>query len=63
MRNTKRLKLFNGKIMDDFLERTYLEWINNFLTIERFASHYNLPEKTARAMIDRGREIHHIRYE
>ena len=36
----------------------YLDWVNNFLTIECFAEYYEIEEDTARAIINEGREIH-----
>tara|TARA_R110000824_G_scaffold42506_4_gene125129 strand:+ start:2642 stop:2869 length:228 start_codon:yes stop_codon:yes gene_type:complete len=40
------------------LQRYYLDWINNFISIERFAEYYASSEKDANKVIDRGREIH-----
>jgi hypothetical protein len=37
------------------IEHIYLDWLNNFLTIEAFADHYNLPSEHATALIGAGR--------
>lgn len=39
-------------------QEVFLDWFNNFLTLERFAEHYGLAEDTAAAMIEKGRAIH-----
>jgi hypothetical protein len=36
----------------------FLDYINNFLTIGRFADYYGLEENEAQALIDAGRIIH-----
>lgn len=36
----------------------YLDYVNNFLTIEKFAEHYNMDEKHAKRLIDLGKDIH-----
>lgn len=33
------------------LEKIYLDWVNNFLTVEKFASYYGIDEKGARFLI------------
>ena len=42
--------VINGK--EYYTATLYLDWLNNFLTIEAFAEHYSMPEETARALID-----------
>jgi len=37
----------------------YLEWRNNFLTIERFAEYYGAPVQKAKRLINKGRVLHH----
>lgn len=34
------------------LEEIYLDWINNFLSTEKFAEHYELEIKDAHKLID-----------
>lgn len=36
----------------------YLEWVNNFLTVERFAEYYSLTIDEAEELIKTGREAH-----
>jgi len=45
----------------DYFQEMYLDWVNNFLTIERFAEWYNIGEEQAAAIISAGRKIHHQR--
>jgi len=40
------------------LQRIYLSWTNDFLTIDRFSEYYDLSESEASALIDLGREVH-----
>ena len=35
----------------------FIEWFNNFLTVEKFASHYGMEYNEALALIVKGREI------
>lgn len=37
--------------MNKNLETIYLDWVNNFLTVEGFASHYNMNERDAKELI------------
>jgi len=37
----------------------YLDWVNNFLTVARFAEYYNISETEALAVIEKGRIDHH----
>ena len=46
---------------DNEMERMYLDWCNNFLTIEKFAEHYNLSIKYAAEIIIKGRIINHAK--
>ena len=39
-------------------EELYLDWVNNFATVERFAEYYNLEERIARGMINGYKLIH-----
>lgn len=38
----------------------YLEWCNNFLSINKFADYYNLTEIEANNIIEIGRQLSHI---
>jgi hypothetical protein len=35
----------------------YLDFVNNFLTVEKFAEHYGMTEKEAQALIDRNKPL------
>ena len=41
----------------DLVERLYLDWFNNFLTIERFAEYYNMTVEHAEKVIEIGRKM------
>ena len=47
----------------DYFQEMYLDWFNNFLTIERFAEWYAIGEEQAAAIISAGRKIHQHRTE
>jgi hypothetical protein len=44
-------------------ERLYLDYVNNFLTVDRFAEYYALSIKTANEVINEGRILHNITVE
>lgn len=60
---TKRL---TGKLEtfdQDQIESFYLEYFNNFLTIDRFAEYYNFTRYEASRILDIGKEINHNKNE
>lgn len=38
----------------------YLEWVNNYLTVRRFAEDYGMEPDRARALLELGRNLHAI---
>lgn len=38
----------------------YLDWVNNYLTVEKIASDYGLTKKKAKALIVEGKKLHEI---
>jgi len=40
------------------LHAAYLDYVNNFITIERFAEHYGISEELARLLVSDMREYH-----
>jgi hypothetical protein len=40
------------------LTEYFLDWFNNFLTVERFAEYYGLTEPVANRVISWGRKLH-----
>ena len=40
-------------------EQVYLDWFNNYLTVEKLAEHYNIPVSQAEILINAGRIIHY----
>ena len=45
------------KIMLQACEDLFIEYVNNFLTVERFAEYYELDVNVAQSVIDIGRAI------
>ena len=37
----------------------YLDWLNNYLTVEKIAEHHGLDLDDAKALINMGRYMHH----
>ena len=48
----------NTKEMRDNLQNIYLEWLNNYLTVAKFAEHLEIDEMLALKVIESGRLIH-----
>lgn len=49
--------LYNAKIANLY----FLDWVNNFLTVEYFAEYYNVQESYALAVIELGRQYNNGR--
>ena len=47
--------------MKDRIETLYLDWFNNFLTVERFAEYYGMSVDKAHKVIRIGRYLNHRR--
>ena len=47
--------------MKNKIETLYLDWFNNFLTVERFAEYYEMPVDKAHRVIRIGRCLNHRR--
>ena len=45
----------------DYLADLYLDWINNFLTIERFSEYYGLDEDDAKDLLKLAKKCHEQR--
>jgi hypothetical protein len=50
-----------NKLNRQRIENMYIDYFNNFLSIQRFADHYDLEIETAYRIIDIGRELNHLR--
>lgn len=48
--------------LDQFVAM-YLDWINNFLSIECFAEHYEISVEDAKKVIDTGRSIDKMKFD
>ncbi len=46
-------------LMGDQLRAFYLDWFNNYLTVEKIAEHHGLDLDDAKALIGMGRYMHH----
>lgn len=44
--------------MKEQLKALYLDWFNNFITLEAMASHYGLTTSQCEVLIDMGRNIY-----
>lgn len=54
--------IYTNKEMTAYLSQAedyFLEWVNDYLTIEKFAEHNALDYATAVSLIDLGRQVHH----
>ena len=40
------------------LQETYLDYLNNFLTVERFSEYYEITSEQGELLIELGRSIH-----
>lgn len=54
MSNERSLAPFIRVCLIDF----YLDWVNNYLTVEKMAEHYSITEEQCSALIDTGRDLH-----
>lgn len=46
--------------MNKQLREFYLDWLNNYLTVETLAEHHGLDVEQARALINMGRDAHEL---
>ena len=44
--------------MKNELQKFYLDWVNNYLTIEKMAEHYGISTGAVEILIDLGRTYH-----
>ena len=47
------------KELNKYLNEMYLDYYNNFISVERFAEYYNISEAFALEVIEQGRQINH----
>jgi len=47
---------FNGASCNQLLRHIYVEWLNNYLTVELFAEHHEMTVQDAQVLIDLGRK-------
>ena len=53
---------FEEKYTEETLAKIYLDWVNNFLTVERYAEYYGIDEAEALWTITEGRKLHKGNY-
>ena len=46
---------FTGASCNQLLRHIYVEWMNNYLTVELFAEHHEMTVEDAQVLIDLGR--------
>ena len=46
---------------DNYAEFMYLDYVNNFLSVDKFAEYYELSGSQAQAIIEQGRTINNKR--
>lgn len=51
MKTQEELIQSNASTLHNTLEAVYLDWVNNFLTLEKFAEYYGLHIEDARRLI------------
>ena len=44
----------------DYLDFLFVDYVNNFITVDRFAEDYGISKEQALHVIDLGREIHEV---
>ena len=44
----------------DKFTQMYLDYVNNFITIDKFAEHYNISMYAARKIVQLGQDINHL---
>ncbi len=50
--------MYSDKYTDETLLKIYLDWVNNFLTVDRYAEYYGIDAGEARWTIEAGRVLH-----
>jgi len=53
----------NTIYLRDYLADLYLDWVNNFLSIEIFAEYYGLDDDDAKALLEIAKKSHEQRVE
>lgn len=56
---TEKEHLEFSKACDKFEEKVFLDFVNNFLTVSRFASHYDLTDQEANSFLQRQYRLSH----
>lgn len=52
--------MFGKEITISKVQELYLDYVNNFLTVERFAEYYEIEESQAVLIIEQGRKLQEI---
>jgi len=54
---TQGLITIQQTLKESELITLYLDYVNNFLTVDRFAEYYSYPKSTAMYIIEKGKEL------
>lgn len=57
----ERCNAFNGRRIR--IEMMYLDWLNNFITLQAFADYYEISDFKALRIISIGKHINELKYE
>ena len=57
MRYVSKEGFRRSEMIRDLTEKMYLDYVNNFLTVESFSEYYNISEEFAVALIKEGKKI------
>ena len=49
---------YSEKYSNETLRKIYLDWVNNFLSVERYAAYYGIDLAEATWTIEQGRDLH-----
>jgi hypothetical protein len=57
VKNKPRIKTQMKTSAKEFAQTFYLEWVNNYLTVEKIAEHHGISVEFANALINEGRDV------
>tara|TARA_R110002012_G_C11608828_1_gene607968 strand:- start:1422 stop:1667 length:246 start_codon:yes stop_codon:yes gene_type:complete len=58
---TATAMMLNDELTTDKIADLYLDYVNNFLTVETFATWHGLKQQGAKSLINKGRQYHENR--
>ena len=57
MRYVSKERFRGSEVIIELTKKMYLDYVNDFLTVERFAEYYQISEEYALAIINEGRKL------